>query len=73
MKKKQMIKDHIARVEDAILEDVIKPIRNLMNVWKQEIKTHSTETGSGVRSSNRDGSNITPITGRKPKTDKNHK
>ena len=43
MRIKEMLQDHIARMEDAMLEDVIKPLRGIVNVWKQEIENTSKE------------------------------
>lgn len=67
MRIEEMLKDHIRRMEDAMLEDVIKPLRGIVNVWKQEIENTSTTSRFSDKQSRRFKSNITELVGRKPK------
>ena len=68
MKKK--MNEHIARMEDAMLEDVIKPMRNIIYVLEQKFKIHATESGHADQQSRRDCSNITQLPRRKPEKGK---
>ena len=62
--------EHIARMEDAMLEDVIKPMRNIIYVLEQKFKIDATKSGHADQPSRRDSSNITQLPRRKPKKGK---
>jgi len=67
---KQLLKDHIARMEDAMLEDVIKPMRNIIYVLEQKFKIDATKSGHADQQSRRDSTNITQLPRRKPEKGK---
>ncbi len=61
MRIREMLQNHIRRMEDAMLEDVIKPLRELLDVSKQKNKDTTRTPGSFDKQSRPANTNITKL------------
>lgn len=61
MRIREMLQNHIRRMEDAMLEDVIKPLRELLDVSKQKNKDTTRAPGSFDKQSRPANTNITKL------------